>query len=819
MGHTNINWIKEAVGFLTGLYPIKKEKDFTRIYAQSVDLIRKHAHARSAAIVRMEDQITVRVLYSTSSDFVQGFVDAEAVIRLADVNKIVFDKDSFFPSKDGEAVVFFPINEGLFVGGVLLLIDDSRENDSDFLEFLDDVWVGIKETASLVQHYFKLEELSIRFGTILETIPEGIVFVDDMGRNGWVNSVASEILGLPREKNKPVAIATAMQKLRDTAVNKDEINKQGTRLFSLPGQKITDWKWVFGNPVDRVLSVSCVPTISENIKGRLWVFSDVTFEYLANEKLQALNEELAEKRKIADEQNKAKSDFLANMSHEIRTPMNGVIGMASLLVNTELTEEQIEYVDTIRISGEALIAIINDILDFSKIESGRMDLENHPLYINTVIEETYDLLSVKANEKGLDLLYYIEPDVPAEINGDVTRLRQIMINLVSNGIKFTEKGEIQVSVRNKGQDAQGYYNIEFEVKDTGIGIPKDKYHRLFDSFSQVDSSTTRRYGGTGLGLAICQRLVTLMGGSIHVDSEEDKGTSFIFNIKVEANRKMRQYEARVTSNALPDKGKRILVLDDNKTNLKILRKQCAAWGFEATTFDNYAAALQALEQDKYNLVIIDMIMPDKDGIEVTKIIKEKYKDMPVILFSSSGNYPAASDADKGMFAAILNKPAKHSNIHKTISDVLNKTVKPVIVSATKIAAIEKQMEPINILIADDVDINRKLLIRALEKLGYNADMVENGKEVLSAMEQKKYQLIFMDVMMPEMDGYEAARIIAEEYGKRMKPVIIATTAKALSDDRDKAMQAGMDDYISKPFKVQDVKDKLEKWKAKIIEKL
>ncbi|MEA5256803.1 ATP-binding protein [Arcicella aquatica] len=297
-------------------------------------------------------------------------------------------------------------------------------------------------------------------------------------------------------------IAEAMQKLRDKAVNKDEIIKEGIRLFSLPGQKINYWKWIFGDPVTYVLSVSCVPTISQNIKGRLWVFADATFQHLANEQLLELNTELAEKRIIAEEQNKAKSDFLANMSHEIRTPMNGVIGMASLLVNTELSEEQMDYVETIRISGEALIAIINDILDFSKIESGKIELESKPFYINNVIEETYDLLSVNANEKGLDLLYYIEPDVPLENKADITRLRQIILNLVNNGIKFTAKGEIQVSVKNGGIDEQGFYNLEFSVRDTGIGIPQDKYYKLFENFSQVDSSTTRKYGGTGLGLAI-----------------------------------------------------------------------------------------------------------------------------------------------------------------------------------------------------------------------------------------------------------------------------------------------------------------------------
>jgi len=816
---SDINWLQEAVSFLAGLYPVKKEKDFALVHALSTELACKHAHARGAALMRMEDKLTARILYNTATREEQKtYANAEVVKRLAAEDKIYFDTEGLFAKEDGEQVIFLPINEGGFIGGGTLLIDAAYTHDPAFLRFLDYLWIGMKETAAMLQHYYVIEELGTRFTAILETIPEGIVFVDDIGKNGWVNGRAAEILGVPKDKNKPIVIAEAMNVLRANAVNKEEINREGARLFSMPGQKITDWKWIFGDPVTSVLSVSCVPAVSANIKGRLWVFADVTFAHLANEQLQDLNEELAEKRKIAEEQNRAKSDFLANMSHEIRTPMNGVIGMASLLVNTEMTEEQQEYVDTIRISGESLIAIINDILDFSKIESGKMELESYPLYLNTVIEETYDLLSVKANEKGLDLLYIIEPDVPAEIYGDVTRLRQIMINLVSNGIKFTEKGEILVAVKNNGLDADGNYDIEFTVKDTGIGIPKDKYYKLFESFSQVDSSTTRRYGGTGLGLAICQRLISLMGGSIRVESEEGQGASFIFSIKAKANRQVKQYEIKAGAEVVSLQSKRILILDDNKTNLKILRTQCSIWGMEPATYEYYEQALSALDKEAFDLVIIDMLMPGKDGVTVTREIKAAHPALPVILFSSSGNYPQTSDNYKELFAAIMNKPTRHSQIQKTILDVLNKHGRPQApAEPKKTEALQKQ--PVNILIAEDVLINQKLLKRALEKLGYDADVVENGVEALEAVVQKKYQLIFMDVMMPEMDGYEATRIIVEQYDKNARPLIIATTANALSDDREKAMESGMDDYISKPFKIQDVKDKLDKWQAKILEKL
>jgi signal transduction histidine kinase/DNA-binding response OmpR family regulator len=815
------DWTYEAVNFLTGLYPIKKEKDFNAIYQKSTNLIKKHAQAKAAAFVMMEDKITVKTYFNTSEYFLKGFQNAELVLSHLENNQIVFDTDNSFPKEKGEEVVFIPLNELGFVGAVILLVNEECKHDELFIKFLDYALIGLKETAFIIQNHFLIEELSTRFNAILETIPQGIVFVDDVGKNGWVNSQASAILNIPKEKNKPIAIAEAMQKLRDTAANKEEIIKEGIRLFSVPGQKINHWKWIFGNPITSVLSVSCVPTISENIKGRLWVFTDVTFQHLANEQLQELNDELAEKRRIADDQNKAKSDFLANMSHEIRTPMNGVIGMASLLVNTQLDEEQLDYVETIRISGEALIAIINDILDFSKIESGKIELENKPLLINTVIEETYDLLSVNANAKGLDLLYYIDPNVPLEINGDITRLRQIMINLVNNGIKFTEKGEIQVSVRNAGLDEDGFYNIEFAVKDTGIGIPKDKYYRLFDSFSQVDSSTTRKYGGTGLGLAISQRLVTLMGGAIRVESEVGKGSSFIFNIKAEVNRSVKKYTSINNTNTetISLKNKRILILDDNKTNLKILKTQCSIWGMNGTTFEHYEEALLSIENEFYDLVIIDMLMPGKDGIEVTEMIKSIRKDLPVILFSSSGNHQLLSSSNNvQLFEAILNKPTRHSQILKAITEVLTKTKSTLTRIVENNDSIKPSL-PINILIAEDDSINQKLLTRVLEKLGYIADIAENGLEVLKAMEQKTYHLIFMDVMMPEMDGFEATRIIVKNYPKNIRPIIITTTANALTDDREKAIIAGMNDYISKPFKIQDVKDKIDKWKDEILTKV
>lgn len=813
----NIDWTDEAVNFLTGLYPIKKKKDFRIILDKSTNLLKNHSHAKAVSFIRIEDEITARIEYSTSEHLINSLIDVQLVSNLVGRNKIVFDVAHLIQKQKSETVVFMPIKEANFTGGFLLVVDESFRKDVGFKHFLKHALTGLKETAFIIQKYLLIEEFNTRFNAILETIPQGIVFVDDVGKNGWVNKMASGILGISKGKNSPIIIAEAMQRLRNTAVNKDEINKEGLRLFSLPGQKIDDWKWIFGDPVTSVLSVSSVPAVSENIKGRMWVFTDFTFQYLAKQQLQNLSEELAEKRRIADEQNKAKSDFLSSMSHEIRTPMNGVIGMASLLANTELSEEQADFVETIRISGESLISIINDILDFSKIESGKIELESKPFYINNVIEETYDLLSVNANDKGLDLLYYIEPDVPLEIIGDITRLRQILINLVGNGIKFTERGEIQINVKNAGLDENGFYTLEFIVKDTGIGIPQDKYYRLFESFSQVDSSTTRKYGGTGLGLAICQRLTALMGGTIRVESEVNKGSSFIFTIKAEVNREVKQFNTNITIDTAPLKNKRVLILDDNKTNLKILKTECTNWGLHATTFEHYEEALQSLAAEKYDLLITDFNMPNKDGIEVTKMIKNLNKDLPVILFSSSGPDHEYAMQHKHLFSALLSKPAKRRQILKAVSDTLIKKVEPTFYTVKNVS-VEKTALPINILIAEDATINQKLLLKTLEKLGYKADPADNGVEVLKAMAQKRYHLIFMDVMMPEMDGYATTKAILEMYTEAARPIIIAATANAMSDDREKALLAGMDDYISKPFNFQNVKDKIEKWEKELLKK-
>lgn len=808
----HINWQKQALDFLLALSPVKRSKDIQDIRYQTSQLLRKYAQADTVTLISLEDEITARVQYSTDVS-INGFVEADSINSCIASNEIEIKEGKDFKWIGDDKLYVLPLNEHPYAGAFVLSYKQDVEEKEAFGEFLNAIWIGLKDITRLVQIYFSTERLTTRFRAILSTIPQSVIFVDDSGKEGWVNNSAAELLSIESGNVNAITLATAMHELRANAVNYEQLTAEASALFSSPGQKIKGWKWVYGTPTARVLSVSCVPAISTNISGRLWVFDDVTQAHIASEQLKELNEELAVKRQIADEQNMAKSDFLANMSHEIRTPMNGVIGMTSLLANTVLTEEQKDYVDTIRISGETLLSIINDILDFSKIESGKMELEKEPFNITKVIEETYDLLSVKAYEKGLDLLYYIDPGVPVEIIGDVTRFRQILVNLVGNGLKFTEQGEVLItaSALEKNDDI---YTLEFKVKDTGIGIPKDKYHRLFDSFSQVDSSTTRKYGGTGLGLAICQRIIRLMDGTITVESEENKGSCFTFTIKVPINKTAIRYNKQEKYSTDTFKEKSVLVLDDNLTNLHILQKHFHLWGLHTTIVDNYKDAMDALALNKYDLAILDMLMPEKDGVDVANLIREKGYNIPLVLFSSALHFTSHSkDEVNGLFTAVMNKPFKQEHVRDVLQRILGRAPKEEI-SAQKVPE-EKNASTVSIeiLVAEDDMINQKLIGRALQKLEYNYHIVGNGLKAVEALEEKRYDMVFMDVMMPVMDGIEATTIIKDKYGVHC-PIVIALTANALAGDKEKLLNLGMDDFISKPYKIQDIQDVITKWSHK-----
>jgi CheY-like chemotaxis protein/nitrogen-specific signal transduction histidine kinase len=553
-----------------------------------------------------------------------------------------------------------------------------------------------------------------------------------------------------------------------------------------------------------------------NVNGFLAVARDISEK-------NRYEQELKEAKETAESATIAKSQFLATMSHEIRTPMNGVIGMTDLLLQTTLNDEQKEYTEIIRSSGETLLTLINDILDFSKIESGKLDMEKRPIEVQSLIEETFDLIARRAVEKQLDIIYSIDPSVPPYIIGDPVRLRQILLNLINNAIKFTDHGEVLVSVKEIGKEG-GTTVLQFSVRDTGIGIPKDKVEKLFQAFSQVDASTTRKFGGTGLGLVITKRLVELMEGTVGVESEEGKGSTFHFTIKVPTTTSIEGLPKKYIRGKIPElQGKRVLLVDDNATNLNILSIQCTNWGMHPRATTSHREALKWINKnDPFDIAIVDFEMPEMNGVELVRTMHRSRKDkpFPVVLFSSSGR-AEFNDEENALFSAVIVKPMKQAQLYSTLIDVLAKNkIGPFVQvdsGRRKIEQLAHQI-PLEILIAEDNLINQKLALRLLQELGYSADIAANGKEALRMTGQKKYDIILMDLHMPEMDGLSATKEIVRTNDASSRPKIIAMTADAMSGDREKCIDAGMDDYLSKPVRLEGLRLMLQTYGEMVVER-
>ena len=675
--------------------------------------------------------------------------------------------------------------------------EDNTERVSEIVTVSRDITVRKTIEENLAESERRLEQ-------IIETVQSGITLSDEAGNFEVFNTAMEELTGYTMAEANAAGDFSKLlypdegdrQRALDglkTLLEEGHVPETETVILTKDGRR-------------RTLLVTTDLVSFKGAKMFLSGFRDIT------ERKEA-EEELKNAKEAAESATRAKSEFLAMMSHEIRTPMNSVIGMTDLLLQTPLNEEQHDFAETIRTSGESLLAIINDILDFSKIESSKIELEDRPCEPKTVIEEVLDLFSAKALEKGIDLLYWINPQVPPFVMGDSLRIRQILTNLVGNAVKFTAHGEVVISL-NVASRQDKHLELQFSVKDSGIGIAPDKLDRLFKPFSQVDSSTTRRFGGTGLGLVISMRLTELMGGKIWAESVPNQGSTFSFTIKTVTPPDDLVLPKVYLRGKVPElNGKRIMLVDDNSTNLMILRMQCELWGMVTRGTTSPNEAIDWLRKgDPFDIAVLDMLMPEMDGHALAQTLRSMRakENLPLVLLSSSG-VTSAELGSGDLFQASIAKPLKHDQLFELLVEAL--TGKKHTYVKAKPVSIERIAEklPLTILVAEDNSVNQKLIRRVLLQLGYTSDLAENGLEVLAALKRKHYELIFMDVHMPEMDGLETSRRIVNEVRQEERPVIVALTADAMQGDRDKCVEAGMDDYITKPIRIIDIQRVIDRW--------
>ena len=687
---------------IAAMAPLSPTEDATGPMERILAILCPTCDADVALLVQRLDAVSVGVLASVPSRFIPDGLTTPAIFAgaIETGQSVYYFAEEAVPGlrravRGTTAVIPFgdrlERSESLVPPSALVLIRHCAEPfDVATRSLLESLRPILFTLARLQESLLRSEAGQARFDAMIQTLPHALVFTDNGGAEAWLNAAASELLGLPGGRVAPYLVAEAMAELRMRADNHTDIASHTAPLLNQMDASLHDDRWIFSNPCT-VFNVSSVPTHTRTMHGRLWVFIDVTALYLVRQKLEENNAALDVARKQADAANTAKSLFLASMSHEIRTPMNGVLGMTELLLGTELSAEQRDFVDTIRKSGDMLLRLINDILDFSKVEAGLLQLDEHPFELRALLKETLDLCRNRALEKKLALGSYIASELPNMLIGDATRLRQILLNLIGNAVKFTTHGSVMVSlsvapVQDIDLETSGALQrlrLRGAVRDTGVGIPEDRMNRLFQSFSQVHASTTRQYGGTGLGLAISKRLAELMGGRMWVESQDGVGSTFFFEVVC----------------------------------------GCAIGELAVCPQES-----QPSERD-------------------------------------------ALDATMG-----------------------------------------KRM-PLRILLADDSATNQRVAVMQLRQLGYQTDVVENGKQVLQAFERAAYDVLLLDLQMPELDGIAAARCLRAMLAEKQKPYIVAVTADVIQGTRELCFEAGMNDFIAKPMHVSELAEALKRASA------
>ena len=790
-------WVQ---GFWVDITERKELEEALRAREAEVSREKQHFQALVAlsptAIVTMdlEEQVTS---WNPAAEELFGWSQAEAVGR--NIDQLVLG--SAVLSEEGETVTREALEEGLAKRTTRRTRKDGRLVDVEVL-MVPLVVDGERTGYLLVYHdVTAVKEAETRFRRLAEELPL-VTYIDTpfadsdadsdafLGQNLYTSPQSVEMFGYtewgdntlwerilhPDDHERVVA---AQRQFQETG----EPLSIEYRMFHRDGRVV----WVRDESVI-VRDESGAPLYCQGF----WV--DITERKRAEEELQQARTE-------AEAATQAKSAFLATMSHEIRTPMNAVIGMTGLLLDTELTLEQRELAEVVRSSGDALLHVIDDVLDYSKIEAGRLELERAPLDLRDCVEAALDMVAPVASEKPIELGFLLEEGLPAGIYGDAARLRQVLLNLLSNAVKFTEEGEVIVHADGEPLGARSH-RIHLAVRDTGVGIPQDRMDRLFGSFSQVDASTTRRYGGTGLGLAISKRLVQLMGGTMWVESEE--GTGSTFHLAFTAD------EAEVPRVSTPEgrrvlDGRRLLVVDDHATNREIVSRQVRAWGMRPMGVEHPSEALALIEAgDRFDVVVLDMQMPEMDGLALAREMKRRRPELPLVLVTSLGGLPEARSSTD--FVAQLTKPLRASQLFDALMSVFAEEE-----GAPEAAASDGDGKPVStlrILLAEDNAVNQKLALRLLERLGYEADLAENGLEVLDALERQRYDVVLMDVQMPELDGLDATRRIHERLPASERPRIIAMTANAMQEDREACLAAGMDDYVAKPIRPDELAEAL-----------